>query len=128
MIRVPKTVIEIPRLNKHERKVLLSIPSLFPDGDSDDLNIPGVSREAISYAIQHLIGLGLVSASSHPVEHPFAPYYRDVELTTEGEELRRSLARWWLVQWLAREWKWLLSNLIALCALAMSLWNFFHQK
>lgn len=117
---------QIPRLTRHERKVLLSIPSLFPDGDSDDLKIPGVSPEAISCAMQHLIGLGLVSASSHQGVHPFAPYYRDVELTTEGEELRRNLARWRFVRWFAREWKWVLSSLIAVCALAMPLWNFFH--
>jgi hypothetical protein len=117
---------QIPRLTRHERKVLLRIPGLFPDGDSADLKIPGVSPEAISYVMKHLIGLGLVSASSHQGVHPLAPYYRDVELTTEGEELRRDLARWRLVQWFDREWKWVLPNLIALCALAMSLWNFFH--
>jgi hypothetical protein len=117
---------QIPRLTRQEREVLLSVPSLYPNGDSNDLKIPGVSREAISHAIQHLIGLGLVSASSHQGADPFAPYYRDVELTTEGEQLRRNLARWWLAQWFGREWKWVLSNLIAFCALAISLWNFFH--
>jgi len=117
---------QIPRLSRHERRVLLSIPSLFPDGDSDDLKIPGVTPEAISDAIQHLIGLGLVSASSHQGVHPFAPYYRDVELTTQGEQLRRNLARWWLVRLFGREWKWILSTLIAACVLVISLWKFFH--
>lgn len=119
---------QIPRLNRHERAVLIAIPSLFPDGDSDDLKIPGVSREAISYAIQHLIELGFVNASSYPGVHPFAPYYRDVQLTTEGEQLRRNFARQWLVRWFERDWKWIFSNLIALCALGLSLWNFFHAS
>jgi hypothetical protein len=117
---------KIPRLTRQEREVLLRVPSLFPDGDSDDLKVSGVNPEAISYAIQHLIGLGLVSASSHQGANPFAPYYRDVELTTEGEQLRRNLARLWLVQWFGREWKWVVSSLIAFCVLAISLWNFFH--
>lgn len=117
-----------PRLTRHEREVLLGIPSLFPDSNSDDLKIPRASREAISYAIQHLIGLGLVNASTHQGVNPFAPYYRNVVLTTEGEELRRNLERWWVVQWLGRELKWLITTLIALCSLAMSLWNFFYPS
>jgi hypothetical protein len=121
-------VAEIPRLTREERKVLLSVPSLFPDGDSDELKLPGVSREAISNAIQHLIGLGLVRASSYQGSDPFAPYYRDVELTTEGEQLRRNLARWRLVQWFGREWKWVLSSLIGLCLLAIALWKLLHGK
>jgi hypothetical protein len=111
-----------PRLTQLERHVLMSFPSLFPDGDTDDLVSPGNSREAISYAMQHLIALGLVSASSHEGVHPLAPYYCDAVLTAEGEELRRP----WLVSWLEREWKWLLSTAIGLCALGFSLWNFFH--
>src|SRR5690242_2256124 len=79
---------QTPRLKSLERKILLSIPSLFPDGDSDDLKIRGASREAISYAIQHLVGLKLISASEHEGEHLLALYYRDVELTPQGEELR----------------------------------------
>jgi len=102
--------------------VLLAVPKLFPD----DLVGPGDNDEEISYAIQHLIGLGLVTASSHETDNPFAPYHRDAELTTKGEQLRRDLARSWLVRWLELEWKWLLSTAIGLCALGLSLWNFFR--
>lgn len=116
-----------PRLNSLERRVLLGIPDLFPDGDSDDLRNLGSDREAVSYALQHLIGLKLARASSHEGVHPFAPYFRSVELTTEGEELRRDLARSRLVRWLESEWKWLASTVIAVCALALSLFNFFHS-
>lgn len=119
-----------PRLSTLERRVLLGIPMLFPDGDSDDLNIPRADRDEISYAIQHLIGLKLVAASY--VEEGSNPYgprcYCGVVLTTDGEELRRDLERHWLVRWLETEWKWLLSNAIALCALVLSLWNFFHSS
>ena len=115
-----------PRLSPLERHVLISFPLLFPDGDTDDLASPGRSREAISYAVQHLMALGLVSASSHEGVHPLAPDYRDAVLTAEGEELRRDLARPRLVRWLELEWKWLLSTVIGLCALGLSLWNFFY--
>src|ERR1700685_1043755 len=95
------------RFTRREREVLLGIPALFPDGDSDDLEISGASREEISCAVQQLIGAGLVHASSHEGATPFAPYYRDVVLTAEGEALRRNLARPWLVRLSEREWKWL---------------------
>ena len=116
------------QLSQQERQVLLSIPSLFPDGDFDDLKLPGVSDEALSYTIQHLIGLRLVTATSHEGVHPWAPYYRDVELTSEGEELRRHLARSRIARLFEREWKWLVSTLIASIALLLSLWNFFNQR
>jgi hypothetical protein len=114
------------RLTQLERHVLISLPSLFPDGDTDDLVGPGKSREAISCAMQHLIALGLVSAHRDEGVHPLAPYYHNAELTAEGEELRRDLARHWLVRWLELEWKWLVATAIGLCALVLSLWNFFH--
>jgi hypothetical protein len=49
------------------------------------------------------MGLSLLTASSHDGVNPFAAYYRDVTLTSEGEELRRDLARWRL----ARVWTWI---------------------
>lgn len=115
-----------PRLDPIERQILLDFPALFPDGDTDDLVNPGRGREAISYAIQHLIGLGLVNASGHEGVHPDAPYFLDAKLTAEGERLRRDLERLWLVRWLEAEWKWLIGTAIALCGVGVLLWNAFH--
>jgi hypothetical protein len=63
---------EVPRLNRLERRVLLQIPLLFPDGDSDDLKIRKADKEEISYAIGHLKGLGLLTASNHTGVNPMA--------------------------------------------------------
>lgn len=93
---------------------MLRIPRLFPDGDSDELVRPGLSRENISEAITTLIGLGLVAASAHDGVHPFAPYYRDVELTPAGEQLRRELAPWCVVRWWEKHWRWAIATIIAL--------------
>lgn len=110
-----------PRLEKLEREVLLRVPSLFPEGDSADLKIPGADREQISYAIQHLVGLGLLRASRHEDANPYAPYHLDVELTTAGEELRRDLARKPAARWWERNWKWFFPTAIAACMLGLSL-------
>ena len=116
-----------PDLTELERRVLMEIPALFPDRDSDDLHIPGADRESISYAIQHLIGSGLATASAHEGVNPFAHYYRDVELSPEGEQLRRHFARPWVWRFVATEWKWLATTLLALTSLGLSILNLWHQ-
>jgi len=61
------------RLSQLERRILIAFPKLFPDGDTDDLVGSGDNDEEISYAIQHLIGLELVTASSHAADNPTHP-------------------------------------------------------
>ena len=116
----------MPRLTHRERRVLMAIPHLWPDGDSHDLKIAGMDHEAISYALQHLIGLKLVGATMYDSGHPLAPYYRDVELTTVGEELRRDIGRPVVLRFLGSEWKWMVTTLLAVCSMALSIWNYLH--
>jgi hypothetical protein len=117
-----------PHLTPLERQVLFGIRDLCPDDvDTDYLASPlKVSREAISYAVRHLIELKLVSAPDREGVNPLAPNFYDASLTAEGEQLRRDLARYWWVRWLADEWKWLVSTAIGVSALVLSLWNLFY--
>lgn len=116
-----------PHLTRLEREVLFSIQDLGPDDvDTDYLAGPlKVSREAISYAVRHLIELNLMTAADREGVNPPAPNFYDASLTAKGEQLRRDLARYWWVR-LADEWKWLVSTAIGVTALVLSLWNFFY--
>lgn len=116
-----------PRLTALERRVLLSVPGLFPDGDSDDLKFDVTTPGQISYALQHLIDLKLVVASQHEGVHQYAHYFRDVELTPLGTELARDFGRPWIVRFWSRDWKWLLNTAIAVVALILSIWNLLHN-
>jgi hypothetical protein len=116
-----------PRLTKFERRVLLEIPSLYPDGDSDDLEGARVNKDNLSFSLQLLKSLGLIYASEWPMENPDAPYFRDVSLTPAGELLRRDLARSWFVRLWEREWKWIISTAFSPPAFILSVWNFLHS-
>ena len=117
---------EIPHLLPLERRVLLGIPQLFPEGDSDDHQV-GASREHISCAINGLIGMKLVSASYHQGVNPLAPYYCNVELTPEGTQLVRYMARPVVVRFLQSEWRWVLTTAMSLVALVVSVWTALHR-
>ena len=113
-------------LTNNEIKIIRNFSILFPDGDTDDfIEKLKITREQVSYAMQHLIQMEFVDASIHDGENPFAPYYRNATLTYKGEQLRRDLLRCWIIRFLEKEWKWLVSTLIGLVALILSLWNFF---
>lgn len=117
-------------LTELERKIIKHIPDLFPDGDSDDLITNKhvyATREKLSYALGNLLELEIISASIHDGENPFAPYYRNIELTGKGEHIRRRLSRNFILIFFASEWKWLVSTAISIVAIIISIFSFIHN-
>jgi hypothetical protein len=115
-------VTEKPLLTKTEKLILFQVPKLAPDADDSEIEVQCVPSSTIKIAVQHLIGLGLVTGYEQEGKNPFDVSYVGLSLTVEGEELRRFLELSWLWRFLSNEWKWLAGFVVAVTSVSLAIY------